>query len=132
MQAIDYAKTALVAAEKRHEEFITKNSEYQSFISLPWYKRMLILHPVKKPTFFHCEFVTLYCDNHHSVELRLYYSGIHREIVLAINEDYCGFRLDVDTLEKKPYLGKVDMEVSNEFFDYVMVLRNMLAPLLVE
>lgn len=132
MQTVDYAKKQLIAVEKKYEEFIQKNSEYQSFISLPWYKRLLTWHPVEKPDFYHNEFITLYIDNHHCVELRMNYWGLRREIVLAINEDYCGFRLDVDTLERKPYLGRVEMEVSEEFMSYVMVLRNQLAPLLVE
>lgn len=132
MQAIDYAKGQLVAAEKRHEEFIQKNSEYQSFISLPWYKRLLTWHPVKKPNFYYNEFITLYIDNHHCVELRMNYCGLRREVILAINEDYRGFRLDIYTLQKKPYLGRVEMEVSEEFLSYVMILRNQLAPLLVE
>lgn len=132
MKAINYAKEQLVVAEKKHEEFIQKNSEYQSFISLPWYKRLLTWHPVKKPEFHHNEFITLYIDSHHCVELRMHYWGLRREIVLAINEDCCGFRLDVDTLEKKPYLGRVEMKVSEEFLSYVMELRNQLSPLLVE
>lgn len=132
MQAIDYAKRQLIVAEKKYEEFIQKNSEYQSFISLPWYKRLLTWHPVKKPDFYHNEFITLYMDSHHCVELRIVYLGTRREITLALNEDYRGFRLDVDTLERMPYLGRVEMEVSEEFLSYVMILRNQLAPLLVE
>lgn len=132
MKAIDYAKAAIIAAEKKHEEFITKNLEYQSFNSLPWYKKLLTLHPVVKPEYHYYEFITLCKGRHHAVELRLYYSGTYREITLAINEDYCGFRLNVDTLEKIPYLGKVDRKVSKEFFAYVMKLRNILAPLIVE
>jgi len=132
MKAIDYCKQLIASAEKQREDFLQKDLEYVTWKSLPWWRRWTTLHVVKSPDFHIYREFPLYSNCHQLIELRLLYSKHSRSAMLALNENNCGYKLDILTGEKEGYLGRVDMAVSAQFAEYAEKLRRELAPYFVE
>jgi len=132
MKAIDYCKQLIAEAEKQREDFLQKDLEYVTWKNLPWWRRWTTFHVVKSPDFHIYREFPLHSNWHQLIELRLLYSKHSRSVTLAINENNCGYRLDILTGEKEGYLGRVDMTVSAQLAEYAENLRKELAPLFIE
>lgn len=130
MTTIDHAQQLLIEAEKNRESYLQEEAGYQTFLSLPWYKKLF--KEMEKPHFHYYSSIPLLRNWHQVIEIRMYYNDSVREITLALNEDNHGYRLNVDTGEKSSYLGSVNETVSQEFEELAEQFRKVFAKLIVE
>ena len=132
MKAIDYAIEALVAFQKKHEDYLETAKQYQEYAALPFWKKWFCDRVEKPEKDYLYECVTLYYNWPLRIELRMSFFNDKKEISLAVNESNCGYKLNVDTMEKSYYLGRVNPEISSSTESLLIAIRNKLAPYIIE
>lgn len=125
------AEKFLVDFMKKHEDYLDAAKRYQDYRALPFWKRWFttVVKPVRDSCY---DSYPVYRSYDMLIELRMYFCQDRREITLAINENNCGYKVNVETGEKSYYLGRIDPKISNEAECLLQSIRNKLSRLIVE
>ena len=130
---LERAKKALTDFQAKHESYLDAAKQYQEYIHLPFWKKWVTKKIEAPRRDYLYETFPIYVSKRGmmSIELRMYFSGAHKEITLAINEEGRGYMLNVDTKEKSYFLGKVNPVITEAAEEILEDIRKELAPLYV-
>jgi len=130
---IERAKKALIDFQIKHESYLNAVKQYEDYKNLPFWKKWFITE-VREPKHYCYDVCTVHNSTRCSflIELRMYYSGVHKEITLAVNENNHGYKLNIATKEKSYYLGKVNPNISISAENILENIRKELVSLYVE
>ena len=125
------AKKVLIDFQVKHENYLDASQKYQEYKDLPFWKKWITKSAEAPRRDYLYEDFPIYRSirGMMTIELRMYFSGVNKEITLAINEGGRGYKVDVNTGEKSYYLGRVNPEISEEILEDI---RKELAPLIIE
>lgn len=128
------AKQALIDFQMKHENYLDASQKYQEYKNLPFWKKWITKSVEAPRRDYLYESFPIYrgIGDMMVIELRMYFSGVHKEITLAINENNHGYKVNIDTREKSYYLGKVNPNISVAAEELLESIRKELAPLYVE
>lgn len=127
----EYAKMQLIALQKDQEAWMEKNAQYETYKSLPFWKR-LFAAKVERPYFSRCMDVTIYSSRHMVIVFRMYFHEDKRELSYVINEDGYGFKYIVDTDTKESLIGSKGMQVSLYAETVLEAFMHSINPLIIE
>jgi hypothetical protein len=127
------AKQALIDFQRKHESYLDAAKKYQEYKNLPFWKKWMT-KKIEVPKDYLYDNYTVYrgVRGVMCIELRMYFSGIHKEITLAINEQNRGYKVDVNTGKKSYYLGRVNPVITESAERILEDIRKELAPLYIE
>ena len=128
------AKQALISFQMKHENYLDASQKYQEYKNLPFWKKWITKRVEAPRRNYLYEDFPIYRSVRGmiAIELRMYFSGVHKEITLAINEGNHGYKVNLDTGEKSYYLGRVNPNISIAAEELLENIRRELAPLYVE
>lgn len=126
------AKKVLVEFQKKHEDYLEKAANYAAWKSLPFWKRWFTKRVDAPRRDYLYENYVIISNSHLHIELRMYYSREDKSITLAINENNCGYKVNVATGRISHYLGRVNPNISEKAAMLLESIRKELAPLYVE
>ena len=131
---LEKAKKALIDFQVKHESYLDTVRQYQEYKNLPFWKKWVTKKIEAPRRDYLYEDFPIYRSirGMMAIELRMYFSGTHKEITLAINEGNRGYKVNVDTGEKSYYLGRVNPEISIAAEEILEDIRKELAPLYIE
>ena len=131
---IEKAKQALIDFQKKHESYLDAARQYQEYNSLPFWKKWMTKKVESPRRDYLYEDSTIYYSTRCNfiIELRMYYSGSHNEITLAVNEGGHGYKLNIYTGEKSFYLGRVNPIISQNAEEILENIRKELTPLYIK
>lgn len=131
---LERTKKALIDFQVKHENYLDASQKYQEYKDLPFWKKWFT-KKVEAPRRDHLyEEFPIYRSirGMMTIELRMYFSGVNKEITLAINEGGRGYKVDVNTGEKSYYLGRVNPVITESAEEILEDIRKELAPLYIE
>lgn len=129
---LNYAKQALIDFQMKHENYLDASQKYQEYNNLPFWKKWITKSVEAPRRNYLYEDFPIYKSIRMCIELRMYFSGTHKEITLAINEGGRGYKLNVDTKEKTYYLGRVNPVITEAAEKLLEDIRKELAPLYIK
>lgn len=129
---LNYAKQALIEFQKEHESYLEKRKSYQEWRNLPFWKKWFTKRIEAPHRDYLYKSLTVYSRRNLTIELRMYYSREDKSITLAINENNCGYKINVATGRISHYLGRVNPNISPKAESLLESIRKELAPLYVE
>lgn len=131
---LEKTKKALIDFQKKHESYLEAAKQYQEYKNLPFWKKLLTMKvEAPRKNYLYRDFAVYYSTRRRFlIELRMYYSGSHKEITLVVNENNCGYKLNIATGEKSYYLGRVNPTISKSAEEILENVRKELSPLYVE
>lgn len=127
----EYARMQLIELQKDQEVWMEKNTQYETYKNLPFWKR-LFATKVEKPWFSRCMDVTLYQSRHMVIVFRMYFHEDKRELSYVINEDGYGYKINVDTYEKSSLIGSKGMQISQYAETVLDSTMRLINPLIIE
>lgn len=131
MTCFEYARMQLIALQTEQEAWMEKNAQYETYKSLPFWKR-LFATKVEKPWFSRCMDVPLLRTNHLAIVFRMYFHEDKRELSYAINEDGYGYKYIFDTDTKEPLIGSKGMQISQYAETMLNSTMRLINPLIIE
>lgn len=131
MTCFEYARMQLIALQTEQETWMEKNSKYETYKSLPFWKR-LFATKVEKPWFSRCMDVTVYQSRHMVIVFHMYFHEDKRELSYVINEDGYGYKYIVDTDTKESLIGSKGMQVSLYAETVLEAFMHTINPLIIE
>ena len=131
---LERAKKALISFQMKHESYLDAAKQYQEYQNLPFWKKWVTKKIEAPRRDFLYEVFPIYLSKRGmmAIELRMYFSGAHKEITLAINEEGRGYMVNIDTKEKTYYLGRVDSTITEAAEEILEEIRKELASLYIE
>ena len=131
---LENAKKVLIDFQVKHENYLDASQKYQEYKNLPFWKKWITKSVEAPRRSYLYEAYPVYTSRRGMmyIEMRMYFSGMHKEITLAINEGNRGYKVNVDTGEKSYYLGRVNPEISIAAEEILESIREELAPLIIE
>lgn len=128
---LNRAKAAIITAGQQYDKYLDNLIAYNRYNNLPWYKKWFTTK-INKPTFYYYNEEIVYSDFNTIIVLRVFYTETSKLISLAINELGNGYSLNIETMQKTPFLGRRKSTISKESEERLLSIRNILAPLIVE
>ena len=126
------AKKVLVEFQKKHEDYLREAANYAAWKSLPFWKRWFSEKvPVPHRDYLYENYVIV-SNSYMLIELRMFFSREEKSVTLAINENNCGYKINVATGRISHYLGRVNPNISKDAKSLLESIRKELAPLYVE
>lgn len=131
---LENAKKALIDFQVKHENYLDASKKYQEYENLPFWKKWVTKSVEAPRRDYLYEDFPIYRSirGMMTIELRMYFSGVNKEITLAINEGGRGYKVDVNTGEKSYYLGRVNPTITISAEEILESIREELAPLIIE
>jgi hypothetical protein len=131
---LENAKQALIDFQVKHENYLDASQKYQEYKDLPFWKKWVTRSVEAPRRDYLYEDLPIYRSirGMMTIELRMYFSGVNKEITLAINEGGRGYKVDVNTGEKSYYLGRVNPVITESAKEILEGIRKELAPLIIE
>lgn len=131
---LENAKKALIDFQVKHENYLDASKKYQEYENLPFWKKWVTKSVEAPRRDYLYEDFPIYRSirGMMTIELRMYFSGVNKEITLAINEGGRGYKVDVNTGEKSYYLGRVNPTITISAEEILKSIREELAPLIIE
>lgn len=126
------AKKVLVEFQKKHEDYLEKAANYAAWKSLPFWKRWFSERVNAPHRDYLYENYVIVSNSYMLIELRMFFSREDKSITLAINENNCGYKVNVATGRISHYLGRVNPNISEKAAMLLESIRKELAPLYVE